>query len=131
MKAPLATYLSLAETDGEDLQRSNKCTWLDNYWEMFWLGSVYETPQYSATVKDKIIPKPYLTYEDFTVTGPSGDRWYVKNMFDSYGLRKGNTPQKIRMISKPNNIWGLQGYAVTATGAKKLLYFYAHHRNQV
>lgn len=129
---PLATYLSIVKSDGVPLRITERDPWMHQEWDLLWLGNCKDAPVYYDPTMKVETPVPYLTYQDYTVTGPKGDRDYVKWTYDAFGIKRNDDKsQHVRMIKKPYEVYCFQAYTISARGAKKLLYNYAHSRNTV
>lgn len=98
--------------------------WSHDKWEHLWLGNMEEGAGSRMPT--------YATYEDSTVVNMKKEQSFVKKVFEEYGIGRGvNASETLRIIKRPDSIWGAQAYALSRRGAEKLLYNYAHTANIV
>jgi hypothetical protein len=82
------------------------------------------------TYNGKKIERAYMTYQDPTTMRAKNESKFVNDMLKVYGFeteREELLPSgQVRVIQKVVEAFALNGYAVSASGAKKLLYHNAH-----
>jgi hypothetical protein len=101
--------------------------WHSKEWDLLWLGSEKESKWPN---NEPNLPQPYLIYQDPTTCEPKDEQGYVNEAFEQYGFgetRASGRPEgQARIIQLSRETFAAHAYAVSNSGATKLLYNNAH-----
>ncbi|UZJ55630.1 hypothetical protein CBS101457_004950 [Exobasidium rhododendri] len=129
LQKPLETLLTLVSSEGRIPRRIASDPWHSSEWDVLWLGSQVEKAWPKAGVNETFL-RPFITYQDPTTMKPMSEEKFVNEMMQHYGLQADRDAElpvgQVRILQKVQETFALNGYAVSASGAKKLLYHNAH-----